>query len=226
MAYADDRWATAGRTVLVVDDHPVFRGGLRALLDPEPWVGSVVEVGTVQEAVEAARTKTIDLAVMDLRLPDGDGLEATRRVLGIQPRIRVVMLTMDTDQQWISEALDAGAHGYIVKLSAPEAIVAALQTVAFGGLALGPDVDRASLVAGKEGPHVPPPLDRLTARELEILTALASGDSNTVIAGKMHVSERVVRSDLARICAKLEVSDRLQAALLARDHGIGRQLNQ
>jgi DNA-binding NarL/FixJ family response regulator len=216
----------AGRTVLVVDDHPVFRSGLRALLEGEPWVGSVVEAGSVREAVETARTTTIDVAVMDLRLPDGDGVQATRRLLGTQPRIRVVMLTMSDDQRSISEALDAGARGYVFKLSDPEVIVAALQTAALGGLALGPEVERSALAEGNGSARVPPPLDRLTARELDILTFLASGDSNTVIAGKLHVSGRVVRTELATICRKLDVADRLQAALLARDHGVGRQLKQ
>jgi two-component system, NarL family, nitrate/nitrite response regulator NarL len=212
------------RTILLVDDHPVFRGGLRALLEGEPWVGLVLEAGTVQQAVETARTATIDLAVMDLRLPDGDGVQATRRVLATQPGIRVVMLSMSDDQRSILEALDAGARGYVIKLSGPEVILAALQTVAYGGLALGPEVDRASLVAG--APPLPPPLDRLTGRELEILTSLASGDTNSVIARKLDASEGLIRTELTTLCTKLEVEDQLHAALLARDHGIGSSLNK
>ena len=213
-----------GRTVLVVDDHPVFRRGLRAILEEQPWVQSVLEAGTVQEAVGLARTTTIDVTVMDLRLPDGDGLQATRRVLDAQPGVRILVLSMSDEQEWIAQALEAGARGYVVKLNDPEVIVAAVQTVAYGGLALGPDVASSALHAGPHDVRLPPPLDRLNPREVEILTRLASGESTAAMARSQHVSDKTMSAQLSGICAKLGVADRLHAALLARDHGLGRHL--
>jgi two-component system, NarL family, nitrate/nitrite response regulator NarL len=209
------------RRVLVVDDHPVFRSGLRALLERESWVTSVVEAGTVQEAVGVARTTTIDVAVMDIRLPDGDGVHATRAILAAQPSVRVLVLTMSEDPRWIAQALQAGARGYVVKLSDPDVILAAVHSVACGGLVLGPQVDPSALTPGSRADPVPPPFDRLTKREFDVLTSLASGAPAPAIAQTHQLSEKTVRGILSTICMKLQVTDRTQAALLARDHGIG-----
>jgi two-component system, NarL family, nitrate/nitrite response regulator NarL len=217
-------WVMPGLTVLLVDDHPLFRSGLRALMEREAWVTTVLEAGTMHEAVGTARTKTIDVAVMDIRLPDGDGVLATRRILDAQANVRILVLTTSEDPRWVARALGAGARGYAVKLSDPEVILAAVHTVAYGGVALGPQVDRSALGAGAPAPQVPPPLDRLSGRELEVLTLLASGVSTVAIAQKQRLSEDAVANLMSDICRKLEVADRVQAALLARDHGIGRPL--
>jgi DNA-binding NarL/FixJ family response regulator len=206
--------------VLVVDDHPVVRRGLRTMLDGEPWVCEVLEAATVAEAVRTVVTCQIHVVAMDVSLPDGDGVEAVGRIMAARPEAKVLMLTMADDEEIVARALRAGASGYLVKETDPDTIVEALHTVAVGGVVLGPRIGPSVLAALRRAPaDLPAPFDRLTARERDILARLASGESNARIARHLGVSEKTVRNQLSSVFAKLEVADRVQAALLARDAG-------
>lgn len=206
--------------VLIVDDHPVVRRGLRTMLEGERWVDEVVEAATVAEAVRAAVSRQVHVVAMDVALPDGDGIEATRRILQSRPEVRILVLTMTNDPDLVTRALRAGARGYVLKDTDPDLVVDALRTVAGDGVVLGPGIGPAVLVpGGATGPS--PPFDQLTPREREILVRLAAGDSNARIARHLGLSEKTVRNQLSLMFAKLGVADRVQAALLARDAGIG-----
>jgi DNA-binding NarL/FixJ family response regulator len=209
------------RRVLIVDDHPVVRRGLRAMLESEPWVGEVLEAATAAEAVREAVTGKADLVVMDVALPDGDGIDAATRLAQARPEARVAILTMSDDAAVVARALRAGVAGYLLKDTPPEAALDAMHTIACGGFVLGPRVGTALLATVRQGPvDLPAPFNRLNERERAILTRLAGGDSNARIARHLGVSEKTVRNQLSTVFTKLGVSDRVQAALLARDAGI------
>jgi two-component system, NarL family, response regulator DevR len=205
-------------TVLLVDDHPIVRRGLSALLALEPWVGRVVEAGTVAEAVREAALAHPDVAVVDLGLPDGDGVQLVRQ-LRRSPGCPVLVLTMSRDPAAVRSSLDAGATGYVLKDSAPDVVVRAARTVLDGGLVLGPAV--ALSAVGQTPRRLRPPLDRLSPVELRLLTLVAAGRSNPQIAQEMGLAEKTIRNRVSRIVDLLGVRDRLQAALLARDAGLG-----
>lgn len=191
------------------------------MLEGEPWVRDVTEAASVEEAVRAAVTCQADVVAMDVVLPDGDGIDATRRILDARPEAAVLMLTMADDEEIVARALSAGARGFLLKDTDPDMVLDALRTVASGGVVLGPKVGPAVLTALRRAPTVlPPPFDRLTARELEIVNRLAVGDSNAQIARQLNVSEKTIRNQMSAVFNKLNVSDRVQAALLARDAGI------
>ena len=207
--------------VLIVDDHPVVRRGLRVMLEGEPWVRDVTEAASVEEAVREAVTCQADVIAMDVVLPDGDGVDATRRILEACPNAAVLMLTMADDDEIVARALSAGARGFLLKDTDPDMVLDALRTVASGGVVLGPKVGPTVLTALRRAPAVlPPPFDRLTTRELEIVNRLAVGDSNAQIARQLNVSEKTIRNQMSAVFNKLNVSDRVQAALLARDAGL------
>jgi DNA-binding NarL/FixJ family response regulator len=155
---------------------------------------------------------------MDVRLPDGDGVEATRRILLAHPQTRVLMLSMTGDDDVVTRALQAGARGYVLKDQDPDELVTALRTVASGGVVLGPSIGPRLLTDLRRGPAaLPPPFDQLTMREREIVARLAAGDNNARIARRLGLNEKTVRNYLSVIFAKLGVTDRVQAALLVRD---------
>ncbi|MFY1627291.1 response regulator [Micromonospora sp. WMMD723] len=207
--------------VLIVDDHPVVRRGLRTMLEGEPWVDGVLEAATCAEAIGIASTEPVGVVAMDVALPDGDGVEATRRIVQGRPETRVLMVTMTDDEDVVGRALRAGARGYVLKDTDPDVIVDALRTVAGGGLVLGPRVGPQVLTSLRRQPvELPPPFDRLTPRERDILRRLAGGDTNARIARHFGLSEKTVRNQLSAVFAKLGVADRVQAALLARDAGL------
>ena len=210
--------------VLIVDDHPVVRRGLRTMLEGEPWVAQVSEAATVAEAIKEAVTQQVDVVAMDVALPDGDGVDATRRILRARPEVAVLVLTMADDEEVVARAIDAGARGYLLKDTDPETVIDSLRTVAAGGVVLGPRIGPAVIMAGasrgRQPARLPPPLDRLTPREHEILTLLAAGESNARISRHLGLSEKTVRNQLSHVFSKLNVADRVQAALLARRMGI------
>lgn len=210
---------TAGLTIMIVDDHPVLRHGLAALLQAEPWVGRIVEAATVAEGAEVAVRERPQLAVVDLGLPDGNGVELIRRVRRAIPDCLVLVLTMSSEESAVRAGLDAGARGYVLKSTPPLAIVRAVQTVAEGGLVLGPGVTTVGL-AGPERPGMEPPLDRLAPHEVRLLGLVSDGRSNPEIARVLELSEKTVRNRLSVILVKLGVADRVQAALLGRDRGL------
>ena len=210
-----------GRRVLIVDDHPVVRRGLRAMLEIETWVSDVYEAATVVDAVREVTSRDVDVIAMDVGLPDGDGIEATRRILLSRPDVRVLILTMSEDEQTVTRALRAGATGYVLKDTAPDAVVDALRAVAGGGVVLGPRIGPTMLTSVRRTPaDLPPPLDRLTPRERTILARLAQGDSNARIARHLGLGEKTIRNQLSVVFSKLGVVDRVQAALLAHRVGL------
>jgi len=210
------------RRILVVDDHPIVRRGLTTLLSGEDWVAEVVEAATAAAAHREATCRRIDVVAMDVLLPDGDGVEVTRRIVASRPHTAVLMLTMADDTHVVTRALLAGARGYLLKDTDPDLLVDALRTVANGGTVLGPTIGAAILAATHRTVRRPrAPFDLLTARELSIIGHLASGESNARIARLLGLSEKTVRNQLSAAFTKLAVTDRVQAALLARDAGIG-----
>jgi two-component system nitrate/nitrite response regulator NarL len=207
--------------LLIVDDHPVVRRGLCTMLEGEPWVEEVVEAATVAEAVKEAVSRQVQVVAMDVALPDGDGIDATRRILRACPDVRVLVLTMADDADIVARAFDAGARGYLLKDTDPEVVIDALRTVAAGGVVLGPRIGLEIIKAVQYKPaRLSPPLDQLTPREYEILTLLASGESNARIARRLGVTEKTVRNQLTNVFSKLAVGDRVQAVLLARRMGL------
>ncbi|MFI7079243.1 response regulator [Micromonospora sp. NPDC049903] len=207
--------------VLIVDDHPVVRRGLRIMLEGENWVSTVLEAATCAEAIRLVMTEPVDVVAMDVGLPDGDGVEATRRIVRDRPATAVLMLTMADDDEVVSRSLHAGARGYLLKDTDPDVIVDALRTVAGGGLVLGPRVGPRVLAGLQRQPvELPAPFNQLTPRERDILRYLAAGETNARIARRVGLSEKTVRNQLSAVFAKLGVSDRVQAALLARDVGL------
>jgi two-component system, NarL family, nitrate/nitrite response regulator NarL len=201
-----------GRTVLLVDDHPVVRRGMVALLAVESWVGRTIEAGTLAEARRLVTTERPDIVAVDLTLPDGDGTELIREMATIAPGCAAIVVTMSNDPGAVDAALRAGAQGYLLKDAAPELLIGALRAVAGGGRILGPGVS-SGLFEGARRPAGP--IDRLTARERQVLTLLAQGRGNSEIARTLSLSEKTVRNQVSIIVVKLGVSDRVQAALLA-----------
>lgn len=211
-----------GGRILIVDDHPVVRRGLRTMLEGESWVGEVFEAATVAEAVALAVSERVEVIAMDVTLPDGDGVDATARILHSFPEAKVLMLTMANDEEIVVRALRAGARGYLLKDTDPDAVIDALRAVAQGGVVLGPGIGPSVLASLNRAPaELPAPFNQLTARERDILGRLALGDTNARIARHFGLSEKTIRNQLSGIFAKLGVADRVQAALLARDIGLG-----
>lgn len=206
-------------TILIVDDHPVLRHGLAALLQAEPWVGRLVEAATVAEAAERAVTEHPDLALVDLELPDGDGVQLIGRLHRSVPGCAVLVLTMRSDQGSVRACLEAGAAGYVLKTTEPSTLVRAVRTVLDGGLVLGPGVRSGSL-AGEPRPALAPPLDHLSATDLRLLALVADGGTNAEIAQAFGISDKTVRNRVSQLLSRLGVVDRVQAALLARDRGL------
>lgn len=205
-------------TVLLVDDHPLVRRGLCALLGLEPWVARVVEAGSVAEGARCGAVEAVDVAVVDLGLPDGNGVDLVRQ-LRRAPGCPVLVLTMTREEAVVRACLAAGATGYVLKDSHPDLVVRAARTVLDGGLVLGPEVAAAALPGGRPA-RVPPPLDRLTPTDLRLLTLLAQGRTNGQIAAALGLAEKTVRNRVSIVLDVLGVQDRLQAALLAREKGL------
>ncbi|SEH03266.1 DNA-binding response regulator, NarL/FixJ family, contains REC and HTH domains [Nonomuraea solani] len=207
--------------MLLVDDHPVFRAGLRGLLAAESWVGEIFEAATVAEAVRIVVTHDVRVVAMDIRLPDGDGIAATARIVKVRPHTAVLLLTMVEDEYLVAAGLRAGARGYVLKQTDPRTVVTTLRTVADGGVALGPRIGSGVLAALRRAPSPPPPpFDRLTPRERELVQQVAGGLGNGPIARALGVSEKTVRNMVSEVLAKLQIPDRVRLALMARDAGL------
>jgi two-component system, NarL family, nitrate/nitrite response regulator NarL len=210
-----------GFRVLVVDDHPVFRRGLAGLLAKETWVTAVLEAGTLDEAVRQAVTGKPDVVAMDLRLPDGDGIAATARILRARPTATVLVLTMTEDDARVREALRAGARGYVLKRSEPDDIVRALHTVARRGWVLDPEVGRPVLTDLPDPLPVKPTKWNLNERQMQILALLARGLTNTAIARELDLAEKTVRNSIGPILTAIQARDRVDGVLKAREAGFG-----
>jgi len=210
--------------VLVADDHAVFREGLRAVLSPEPDMDVVGEAATGKEAVERAAELGPDVILMDIQMPGINGIEATRRILDANSHIGVVVLTMFEDDDSVFSAMRAGARGYVLKGADPSEILKVVRAVAGGEAHFGPEIARR-LVDFFSTPKAATPeeaLPELTARERDILGLIAQGQTNATIAARLFVSPHTVRNHITHIFAKLQVADRAQAIIRAREAGLGR----
>jgi len=201
-------------TVLVVDDHEVVRQGLVALIGRRPGFQVVGEAGTAAEAVESARRFQPDLVIMDVRLPDGSGIEACREIRADLPDTRVVMLTSYPDEDAVLSAIVAGASGYLLKQVRARDLIAALETVARGESLLDPAVtgrvlDRVRRIATSSEPDE---LAQLTPQEQKILLLVAEGKTNKEIAAEVFLSDKTVKNYVSSILAKLNLERRAQAA--------------
>ena len=209
--------------VVVVDDHPVYREGLAALLASVPGLTVVGTAADGLAAVALARDEQPDVVVMDVQMPVLDGIEATRRVTAEQPSVGVVVLTMSEDDGTVFAAVRAGARGYLLKGADQEEVVRAITTVAAGGAVFGAALARRIaefFTAGPTGPATAFP--QLTAREREVLDLVAAGRSNARIAATLYLSPKTVRNNVSNVLAKLQVADRAEAIIRARDAGLGR----
>jgi DNA-binding NarL/FixJ family response regulator len=203
--------------VLLADDHGVIRDGLGRLIEALEDVELAGTASDGAEAVERARTLQPDVILMDLEMPNMDGIEATRRILEERPETAVLVLTSFSDRSRILGALDAGARGYLLKDVASEEVAAGIRAAARGEAPLDPRAARTILAARSE----PDPLGAFSAREREVLTLLAEGLPNKLIARRLEISEKTVKSHLTRIFRELDVTDRTQAALWAERQGLG-----
>lgn len=209
--------------VLIVDDHPLFREGLKAALESAEGIAVVGEAERVADVPDAVARHRPDVVVMDLSLPDGSGLEATRRLAAEQPAPPVLMLTMADDDGSLLAALQAGARGYLVKGAGREEVLHAVRTVAAGGAVFGADVAEriTTLLAGARVREAGQLFPALTAREAEVLDLVARGLDNRRIARELVVAEKTVRNHVTHIFEKLHVATRAEAVARARDMGLG-----
>ncbi|MGY1726938.1 response regulator [Geodermatophilus sp. SYSU D01062] len=209
--------------IVVADDHPVYRDGLALLLGSVPGLEVVGTAADGAAAVEVVREQLPDVVVMDVQMPVLDGIEATRRITGEAPSVGVVVLTMSEDDGTVFAAVRAGARGYLLKGADQEEVVRAITTVASGGAVFGAALARRIaefFSAGPAGPETAFP--QLTAREREVLELVAAGRSNAQIAAVLYLSPKTVRNVVSNVLTKLQVTDRAQAIVRAREAGLGR----
>jgi DNA-binding NarL/FixJ family response regulator len=210
--------------VLIVDDDDLMRAGLRELLANDPSIEVVGEASTGRHAVERARRLAPDVVLMDVRMPDLDGIAATRELTRVAPDTRVLILTTFEQDDYIFPSLRAGASGFLLKRTRPEHLIAAVHTIAAGDSLLSPSVTRRVIdrVAQHPIPDVADntQLDTLTARERKVLELIARGLSNREIAALLTVEESTIRTHVKRILMKLDLRDRVQAVIFAYETGI------
>ena len=216
--------STSSVRVLLVDDDDLMRAGLRAVLSSDATIEVVGEASTGRHAIDRVRVLKPHVVLMDVRMPDLDGIAATREVLAGSPEVKVVILTTFERDEYIFGAINAGASGFLLKRTRPEELIAAVHTVADGNSLLSPSVTRT--VIERMARH--PPLDAdaserlgdLTPREREVLELIARGRSNTEIADALVIEESTVKTHVKRILMKLGVRDRVQAVIFAYESGL------
>jgi DNA-binding NarL/FixJ family response regulator len=212
--------------VLIVDDQALVRAGFRMILEAEEDMEVVGEAADGREAVTEARRLRPDVILMDVRMPVVDGIEATRRLLGKDgTAVKIVMLTTFDMDEYVYDALRAGASGFLLKDVPPEQLVDGIRAVARGDALLAPSVTRRVIEEFVRRPPasvrtLPPKLEELTARELEVLRLIARGLSNAEIASELFVSETTVKTHVAHVLMKLELRDRVQAVVAAYESGL------
>mgnify|MGYP001447681539 CR=1 FL=1 len=212
--------------VMIVDDDHLMREGLRAVLSSDPRIEVVAEAADGRAAVQRARHAAADVVLMDVRMPELDGIHATAELLAAAPASRVIILTTFEDDAYILGALRAGASGFLLKRSAPEQLIAAIHTVAGGEALLSPSVTQRVIDRVARQPLLDelaaPQLDELTPREREVLELIAQGLSNREIAAALTVEETTVKSHVKRVLMKLQLRDRVHAVIFAYESGVKR----
>jgi DNA-binding NarL/FixJ family response regulator len=208
--------------VLVADDQSMVRAGFRMLLSGEPDIDVVAEASNGLEAVDKAARFDPTVVLMDIRMPELDGLEATRRILSADADARVLILTTFDLDEYIYEALRAGASGFVLKDDPPEQLLAAIRTIAQGDAPLSPAVTKRVIEQFTRTSRATPPkaLDELTERELDVFRLIARGLSNAEIARELYISDTTVKTHITHILQKLDLRDRVQAVVLAHEIGL------
>ncbi|HTU84013.1 MAG TPA: response regulator transcription factor [Solirubrobacteraceae bacterium] len=216
--------AAATVRIVIADDHDVVRSGFASLLDTQP---EFTVVGTARDGVEAVqigREREPDVVLMDVRMPGMDGIEATRQLTGVGTGVRILILTTFDLDDYVYEALRAGASGFLLKDVTAETLFHAVRVIAAGDALLAPGITRRliSEFAGRSErmPHPAPALEELTPRETEVLRLIAQGLSNSEIAERLVVTEETVKTHVSRVLAKLGLRDRTQAVVLAYESGL------
>ena len=213
-------------SVLIVDDQDLVREGLRMLLEAEPDLSVAGEAGNGGQALAQARRLDPDVILMDVRMPEMNGIEATTRLVQAGCRARVLMLTTFNLDEYVYHALKAGASGFLLKDASRERLTSAVRAAAAGETLLAPAITRRLIEDFCRGPApgaaAGPSAGRLSERELDVVRLVAQGLSNAEIAARLHLSEATVKSHIARILAKLGLRDRVQVAVFAYEHGIVR----
>ncbi|MFD0278628.1 response regulator [Kitasatospora sp. NPDC127111] len=212
--------------ILIADDEALLRMAFSTVLEAQPDMAPVGEAADGMQAIRLARELRPDVVLMDVRMPGTDGIEATRQIVGISPRVRVLILTTFDLDEYAFAGLDAGASGFLLKNTRPEELLAAIRSVAAGDAVVSPRITRRLLETFR--PHIPgggsadgsgrdrdERLSRLSAREREVLVEVGRGLSNTEIAATLYLAEATVKSHLGRILQKLELRDRIQAVIFA-----------
>jgi len=209
-------------SVLVADDQAMVRAGFRMLLGGQPDIDVIAEAGNGAEAVHQAARFRPTVTLMDIRMPELDGLEATRRIVAADPAARILILTTFDLDEYIYEALSAGASGFVLKDDPPESLLAAIRTVAAGDALLSPAVTRRVIgqFARLSRPAPPQELEELTARELEVFRLIAHGLSNAEIGERLFITDTTVKTHVTHVLQKLNLRDRVQAVVLAYESGV------
>jgi len=213
-------------TVLIADDHPLFRRGLRAALADAGSVSVLGEASDGAAAVSTACELGADVVLMDLHMPGTGGIDATRQIAARSPGTAVLVLTMFDNDESLFTAMRAGARGYLVKGAERDEIVRAIEAVAAGDVVFGAGVAARALAffaTAPAGSRAARPFPELTDREVEILQLIADGCSNLDIARRLHLADKTVRNHVSNVFAKLQVTDRPQAIVRARQAGLGSQ---
>jgi DNA-binding NarL/FixJ family response regulator len=208
--------------VLVADDQSMVRAGFRMLLSGEEDIEVVAEAANGLEAVDKAARFDPTVVLMDIRMPELDGLEATRRILAADPAARVLILTTFDLDEYVYEALRAGASGFVLKDDPPEQLIGAIRTVAGGEALLSPAITKRVIkqFTRVSHPAPPPELDQLTERELDVFRLIARGLSNAEIGKELYISDTTVKTHITHILQKLDLRDRVQAVVLAYETGL------
>ncbi|MFF7946605.1 response regulator [Streptomyces griseorubiginosus] len=228
--------ASAATRILIAEDQALLSGSFRVLVDSEPDLTTVGEASTGVQAVAMARSERPDLVLMDIRMPELDGIEATRRICGspVTAGVRVLILTMFDIDEYVFDGLRAGASGFLLKDTPPADLLTAIRVIAGGDALLAPAVTRRLIAEFCRRPHARPEghleglvsaprgLDGVTDREREVLLLIAGGLSNTEISDRLHLSHGTVKTHVGRLLAKLEARDRAQLVIAAYESGLVR----